>query len=173
MWYLEIESKRGKELLTSFLFAQILQAGTYGDCMYFLGIGTVAIMTPTGKEVCHLEDGDHFGEISLFANNDKRTASVVAIDYCEIYRLGREDFRKTIATVPDLYERIKDQGLRRMDATVVMEEHHKRRMLLAFSKEGDNEAVRNDSIESDRMSQDFNMDMSQFEVEDEANENSL
>jgi CRP-like cAMP-binding protein len=157
-----------------FLFSQILQAGTYGDCMYFISIGTVAIMTPTGKEVCHLEDGDHFGEISLFANNDKRTASVVAIDYCEIYRLSREDFRKTIATVPDLYERIKDQGLRRMDATVVMEEHHKRRMLLASTKEGDDDdGERSDSIESDTLDQNYTMDMDHFEMDEEANENSV
>lgn len=30
----------------------IVKAGTQGDCMFFLASGTVAVLTPTGKEVC-------------------------------------------------------------------------------------------------------------------------
>lgn len=30
----------------------IIKAGAYGDCMFFLSAGTVAVLTPTGKEVC-------------------------------------------------------------------------------------------------------------------------
>lgn len=29
----------------------IIKAGTQGECMFFLSSGTVAILTPTGKEV--------------------------------------------------------------------------------------------------------------------------
>lgn len=29
----------------------IIKAGTQGDCMFFLASGTVAVLTPTGKEV--------------------------------------------------------------------------------------------------------------------------
>lgn len=29
----------------------IIKAGSHGDCMFFLSIGTVAVLTPTGKEV--------------------------------------------------------------------------------------------------------------------------
>lgn len=29
----------------------IIKAGTQGDCMFFLSSGTVAVLTPTGKEV--------------------------------------------------------------------------------------------------------------------------
>lgn len=29
----------------------IIRAGSIGDCMFFLSIGTVSVLTPTGKEV--------------------------------------------------------------------------------------------------------------------------
>lgn len=32
----------------------IIKAGTQGDCMFFLSSGTVAVLTPTGKEVSSL-----------------------------------------------------------------------------------------------------------------------
>ncbi|XP_068913581.1 potassium/sodium hyperpolarization-activated cyclic nucleotide-gated channel 2-like isoform X2 [Tenebrio molitor] len=52
----------------------IIKAGCSGDCMYFLYSGTVAVLTPSGKEVCHLQDGAYFGEISLIMQDQKRTA---------------------------------------------------------------------------------------------------
>jgi len=33
----------------------IIKAGSQGDCMYFLSSGTVAVLTPTGKEVSFLK----------------------------------------------------------------------------------------------------------------------
>lgn len=32
----------------------IIKAGSHGDCMFFLSSGTVAVLTPTGKEVSSL-----------------------------------------------------------------------------------------------------------------------
>lgn len=49
----------------------IIKAGTVGDCLFFIGSGTVVVTTRNGKELCHLEDGDHFGEIALILKNNK------------------------------------------------------------------------------------------------------
>jgi len=50
---------------------KIIKAGTTGDCLFLIGSGTVCLKTPSGREVCHLEDGDHFGEIALILKNSK------------------------------------------------------------------------------------------------------
>lgn len=100
----------------------IVRANQPGDCMYFIASGTVAIYTKSGKEVCHLEDGAHFGEIALVMPDERRVASVVAVEICELYRLERADFARTIHPYPMLWERIKK---------IAMERHEKTRILNA------------------------------------------
>lgn len=97
----------------------IVRANTPGDCMYFIATGTVAVYTPSGKEVCHLEDGAHFGEIALVMPDEKRIASVVAVEVCELYRLERADFSRTIHPYPMLWERIKQIAMERHEKTVI------------------------------------------------------
>ena len=46
--------------------------------MYFLFKGTAAVMTPTGQEVCHLEDGAHFGEIALIVK-DRKVINIITV----------------------------------------------------------------------------------------------
>ncbi|XP_051169167.1 potassium/sodium hyperpolarization-activated cyclic nucleotide-gated channel 1-like [Leptopilina boulardi] len=97
----------------------IVRANTPGDCMYFIATGTVAVYTASGKEVCHLEDGAHFGEIALVMPDEKRIASVVAVEVCELYRLERADFSRTIHPYPMLWERIKQIAMDRHEKTVI------------------------------------------------------
>ncbi|KAL0102622.1 hypothetical protein PUN28_018127 [Cardiocondyla obscurior] len=104
----------------------IIKAGSQGDCMFFLSIGTVAIFTPTGKEVCHLNDGAHFGEIALLVADQRRVASVIAIDVCEVYRLDRKDFRQCIDIHSELFEEIERIATERIERTARAEEQHKR-----------------------------------------------
>ncbi|XP_058793323.1 potassium/sodium hyperpolarization-activated cyclic nucleotide-gated channel 1-like [Phymastichus coffea] len=109
----------------------IIRAGTQGDCMFFLSSGTVVVLTPTGKEVCHLEDGAHFGEVALLVQDQRRVASIVAVEVCEVYRLDRKDFRKFITVYSDLYAKIEQIATERMQRTVMIEEQHKRFNMLA------------------------------------------
>ncbi|XP_076231414.1 potassium/sodium hyperpolarization-activated cyclic nucleotide-gated channel 1 [Calliopsis andreniformis] len=98
----------------------ILRANHTGDCMYFIATGTVAIYTSSGKEVCHLEDGAHFGEVALVMPDERRVASVVAIEVCELYRLNRVDFARTIHPYPMLWERIKKIAIERHEKTMIL-----------------------------------------------------
>ncbi|EFN84743.1 potassium/sodium hyperpolarization-activated cyclic nucleotide-gated channel 4 [Harpegnathos saltator] len=104
----------------------IIKAGSHGDCMFFLSSGTVTILTPTGKEICHLEDGAYFGEIALLVADERRTASVVAIDVCEVYRMDRKDFRQCIAVHSELFAQIERIAIERVDKVVRAEKQHKR-----------------------------------------------
>ncbi|XP_018318299.1 potassium/sodium hyperpolarization-activated cyclic nucleotide-gated channel 1 [Mycetomoellerius zeteki] len=104
----------------------IIKAGTQGDCMFFLSSGTVAVLTPTGKEMCHLNDGAHFGEVALLVADQRRVASVVAIEVCEVYRLDRKDFRQCIDVNSELFAEIERIATERTEKTVRAEEQHKR-----------------------------------------------
>ncbi|XP_044265658.1 potassium/sodium hyperpolarization-activated cyclic nucleotide-gated channel 1-like [Tribolium madens] len=106
----------------------VVKANSTGNCMYFISTGTVAVYTVSGKEVCHLEDGDHFGEIALVTPEAQRVASVIAVETCELYRLDRKDFIKAIHPYPDLLEKIQKIAADRMEKTNLMEEHYKRDM---------------------------------------------
>ncbi|XP_003703387.1 potassium/sodium hyperpolarization-activated cyclic nucleotide-gated channel 4 [Megachile rotundata] len=98
----------------------IVRANQTGDCMYFIGTGTVAIYTDSGKEVCHLEDGAHFGEVALVMPDEMRVASVIACEVCELYRLNRADFARTIHPYPMLWERIKKIAIERHEKTMIL-----------------------------------------------------
>lgn len=104
----------------------IVKANTTGNCMYFIGCGTVAVYTFSGKEMCHLQDGAYFGEIALVTPETARVASVVAAEICEVYKLERKDFIKAIHPYPDLLEKIQKVAIDRMEKAVAVEEHFKR-----------------------------------------------
>lgn len=104
---------------------QIIKTGSYGNCMFFIGLGTVAIITKNGKEICHLYDGDHFGEFSLVMHDRRRRTNVVAIDYSEVYELDIDDYEQTIVKSPELIKKMEDVILQRLDMLLTEDEHHK------------------------------------------------
>ena len=55
----------------------VIQAGDYGDCMYFLSEGAVQVLY-AGREIDRLFPGDFFGEIALTVS-EKRVADVYAL----------------------------------------------------------------------------------------------
>ncbi|VEN59547.1 unnamed protein product [Callosobruchus maculatus] len=93
----------------------IFQHGTYGDSMYFIASGTVAIYTHSGREVCHLEDGAYFGEIAMVLRIPQRTATVIAVETTQVFVLKRKDFAKSLlknATVMEKIQRVAQKRLR-------------------------------------------------------------
>ncbi|KAK9877517.1 hypothetical protein WA026_018625 [Henosepilachna vigintioctopunctata] len=108
----------------------IVRANTPGDCMYFIASGTVAIYSTSGKEICHLEDGSHFGEIALVNKAESRIASVVAIEICEVYRFDVKDFVRAIHPYPDLLDSIEKIAADRMEKTLMLDEHNRRELAM-------------------------------------------
>ena len=72
-----------------------------------------------------MDDGAHFGEIALLVQDQRRVASVIAIEVCEVYRLDRRDFRKCIAVHSELFSEIEQIAAERMERTLAIEEQHK------------------------------------------------
>lgn len=91
----------------------VVVAGVLGNCMYFIHYGTVAVFTPSGKEMCHLKDGDHFGEIALIFQ-EPRTASVVAVTPCELLILKRSDFLDVMNTHPESKRKLISMASKRL-----------------------------------------------------------
>ncbi|XP_072763638.1 potassium/sodium hyperpolarization-activated cyclic nucleotide-gated channel 1-like [Anoplolepis gracilipes] len=81
----------------------IYKAGTDSDYMYFIASGTVALITFSGREICHLHDGEHFGEAAMVYPDRRRTESVITLEVCELFRLHRRDFKCLFAKNSDFY----------------------------------------------------------------------
>ncbi|CAH4027152.1 unnamed protein product [Pieris brassicae] len=112
----------------------IMKIKTIGDCLYFIHKGTVAIYCESGKEVCHLEDGDFFGEIALVMSHRLRTASAVAVTNCELFRLDKEDFESYVACYPTVYEDIKKVATNRYEQSKMLDDHHKTELNMKKSR---------------------------------------
>lgn len=61
--------------------------------------------------------------------DQKRVATVVAIEICEVYRLDRRNFRRSFAIHKELYERIEKNALVRMESVSVVEEKQRLKVL--------------------------------------------
>lgn len=104
----------------------IIQHGTYGDAMYFLSSGTVAVYTRSGKEICHLQDGAYFGEISLLLPDQTRNASIVAIETSHVYRLNKRDFERYLLRNKKVLEKIMQGAEERLREATLVEEMYKK-----------------------------------------------
>lgn len=99
----------------------IFRSGEPSTCMYFIAAGTVAIYSPSGREVCHLYDGDYFGEIGLLGGETYRTMCVIAVECCNLYRLDREDYEETVAPFPDLVATLQKTASDRLNKIKLMD----------------------------------------------------
>lgn len=92
----------------------IVQANTIGESMFFIQNGTAAIMSPSGVELGHLSDGSHFGEMALLLKGQKRIATVIALEMCEIYKLSQKDFRRVILPHPNILNQLEIIAIHRV-----------------------------------------------------------
>ncbi|KAK8747035.1 hypothetical protein OTU49_016952 [Cherax quadricarinatus] len=77
----------------------IIKEGTIGNKMYFIQEGIVDIVMSNGDVATSLSDGSYFGEICLLTNA-RRTASVRAETYCNLFSLSVEHFNTVLDSYP-------------------------------------------------------------------------
>ncbi|KAF7276521.1 hypothetical protein GWI33_010164 [Rhynchophorus ferrugineus] len=109
----------------------VVSCGTRGRFLYFLASGTVAVYTYSGKEVCHLQDGAYFGELSLLLKETHVTATITAIEMSKIYKLKKEHFERFILSNRDIYDVLIQEAEARLSQILTVEEAYQK---LLFTK---------------------------------------
>jgi hypothetical protein len=85
----------------------IAREGEFGHGIYFLSGGSAEILSDEGRRVHGtLSAGDHYGDLSLMLG-EKRTASVTASTYCDVFILEHEDFNRIKREYSELREVLK------------------------------------------------------------------
>ncbi|WP_075292744.1 cation:proton antiporter [Pararhizobium arenae] len=98
---------------------RILRAGDRGDSMYFIASGAVEVQVPKGE--IRLGAGSFFGEMALLLGT-RRTADVVAVDFCELFILERRDFNVFMSRHPTLRAAVNEMAQARMKMNETVEE---------------------------------------------------
>jgi CPA2 family monovalent cation:H+ antiporter-2 len=86
---------------------RVLRVGDWGDGMYFIASGAVEVILE--DEPIRLDAGAFFGEMALL-NGGRRTADIIAIDFCEFLVLERRDFNMFMSRHPTLRHAVSDMA---------------------------------------------------------------
>eukprot|EP01062_Namystynia_karyoxenos_P035815 TRINITY_DN26142_c0_g1_i4.p1 TRINITY_DN26142_c0_g1~~TRINITY_DN26142_c0_g1_i4.p1 ORF type:complete len:1150 (+),score=238.46 TRINITY_DN26142_c0_g1_i4:203-3451(+) len=78
----------------------IVRRGDLGEEMFFLFRGRIAVLDEQGMMIAYLYDGACFGEMSLLFGQ-ARSASVQAVEFCQLYVLTKEDFDVIMHQFPE------------------------------------------------------------------------
>lgn len=101
----------------------IVRKGEVGYTMFFINRGQTEVIAEDGETVlARLHDGNFFGEIALLMNV-KRTASIRAADFCDLYTLDKDTFDKVIKDYPDFAEKITQLAEERKDTRTIESVH--------------------------------------------------
>lgn len=95
----------------------ILQQGDKASSCYILYRGEVSVVVG-GTQVAKLGDGSIFGEICLLGLSQYRTASIVAVSFCDVRVVHKDKFQFALSKFPDVREHFRKEAERRMAATV-------------------------------------------------------
>jgi CPA1 family monovalent cation:H+ antiporter len=83
----------------------IAASGERGNAMYFVASGVLDV-SGLEREV-RLSTGDFFGELALLAPTRRRRTDIVAASFCRLLVLTRREYRRLIATDPNVERAIR------------------------------------------------------------------
>jgi len=95
---------------------RVVRKGDRGDGMYFISSGAVEVRVNGGP--VRLEPGSFFGEMALLSGG-RRTADVIAIDFCQFLVLERRDFNMFTARHPALRDAVSEMARERTEMNVM------------------------------------------------------
>lgn len=99
----------------------LIYAGDTSEALYYIvkGSVTVLIEDDEGREmiVAYLNDGDFFGEMGLFDDDDDRSAWVRAKTECEIAEISYQKFQELTESHPEFLYALGTQMARRLRNT--------------------------------------------------------
>lgn len=99
----------------------LIYAGDKSDSLYYIikGSVTVLIEDDEGREmiVAYLNDGDFFGEMGLFGDEDPRSAWIRAKTECEVAEISYAKFEELTARHPEFLFALGTQMARRLRNT--------------------------------------------------------
>lgn len=85
----------------------VFKRGSFGREMFFLSEGEVEVISSTGKVICILGPGSYFGEYAILSDQPtKRTASIRARTFVDLFSLSKEDFDDVVELYPEVYNEI-------------------------------------------------------------------
>jgi CPA2 family monovalent cation:H+ antiporter-2 len=92
---------------------RVIRTGDRADGMYFVSSGAVEVRVD-GRAI-RLDAGSFFGEMALLSGS-RRTADVIAIDFCDFQFLERRDFTQFMARHPELRAAVDKMAHERIEA---------------------------------------------------------
>jgi CPA2 family monovalent cation:H+ antiporter-2 len=94
---------------------RIMRTGDRPDGLYFIASGAVEV--ELDSDPVRLEAGAFFGEMALLSGG-RRTADVIAIDFCEFLLLERRDFNVFMSRHPALRKAVSNMARERAEMNV-------------------------------------------------------
>ncbi|OWV71623.1 cation transporter [Rhizobium sp. R634] len=101
---------------------RVIRRGDRGDGMYFISSGAVEVRLASGA--IRLEPGAFFGEMALLTG-DRRTADVIAVDFCQFELLERRDFNMFMSRHPNLRAVVSEMAQKRTEMNVLRQQWEK------------------------------------------------
>ncbi|TAE22729.1 MAG: hypothetical protein EAZ92_15505 [Candidatus Kapaibacterium sp.] len=92
----------------------VFRYGEEGDKMYFVAHGRLEVVNRHEEVVAILEEGDIFGEVALLLQQP-RSATVRAVEYCDVYVLDNNAFQAALMRHPRFGEKLRLLALERQE----------------------------------------------------------
>ena len=104
--------------------------------MYFISKGSVEIIhDQSGKVFATISQGGYFGEIALLMDSP-RSATVRAVDYCDLYTLDKDSFQVVLTHFPQFAKQVQQMAKQRINSWKHRPKHHATRIGKKTRKRG-------------------------------------